>query len=376
MIRPIRLPEVEARTDRIVLGLMSGTSMDGLDLALVRVSAGPQPKLITLAHRTVPQPDGLVLTPKHCLSLDTKALARLNTALGRFYAEAGARFCGELGLRPDLAGLHGQTVFHEHGVTTLQIGDPHFLAARLGCPVVSDFRSADLALGGSGAPLVPFVDQILLADPAGTVVALNLGGIANITILPADGSPVRGFDTGPANSLIDAAVRGLTQGRARQDIDGAWAAKGQVDDALLGELLAHPFFALPPPRSTGPELFGAEMAEALMGRVRIAEADLLATLTELTARTVAESIIRHAPKALRVVASGGGLHNRHLMERLRRALGGIPLVSSAEAGIDPDAKEAIAFALLASLRVDRIPANLPAVTGAARPVLLGRICEV
>lgn len=376
MTAPIRLAEVEAQDDRLVLGLMSGTSMDGLDLALVRVAAGRQPRLATLAHRTVPQPDALALTPKACLALDTAGIARLNTALGRFYAEAAQAFCSELGLRPHLVGLHGQTVFHEHGVTTLQLGDPHFLADALACPVVSDFRSADVAVGGSGAPLVPFIDQLLLADPSGTVVALNLGGIANVTILPADGGPVRGFDTGPANSLIDASVRALTQGRTRHDAEGAWAARGQVDRRLLAELLAHPFFALPPPRSTGPEQFGAALAEELLRRPNLAEADLLATLTELTARTIADAIARHAPGTSQVVASGGGIHNRHLMARLQSALGGIPLVSSAEAGIDPDAKEAIAFALLASLRIDRIPANLPAVTGASRPVLLGRICEV
>jgi anhydro-N-acetylmuramic acid kinase len=376
VIEPIRLAEVEARDDRLVLGLMSGTSMDGLDLALVRIGAGPHPRLVTLAHRTVAQPDALALTPKACLALDTAGLARLNTALGRFYAEAARAFCGELGLRPDLVGLHGQTVFHEHGVTTLQLGDPHFLADALGCPVVSDFRSADVAVGGSGAPLVPFVDRLLLSDPAGTAVALNLGGIANITILPADGSPVRGFDTGPANSLIDATVRALTQGRTRHDAEGAWAARGRVDDKLLAELLAHPFFALRPPRSTGPEQFGAAMAEGLLRRPKLAEADLLTTLTELTARTVADAIAQHAPGAIKVVASGGGIHNRCLMKRLGQALGGIPLTTSADIGIDPDAKEAIVFALLASLRVDRIPANLPAVTGAARPVLLGRICEV
>ncbi|HEX2525069.1 MAG TPA: anhydro-N-acetylmuramic acid kinase [Geminicoccus sp.] len=375
MTVPIRLKEVEARDDRVVLGMMSGTSMDGLDLALIRVGRGTRPKLMTLAHRTVPHPEQLALSPKLCLGLDTAGLARLNTALGRFYAEAATRFCGELGLRPDLVGLHGQTVYHEHGVTTLQIGDPHFLAASLACPVVSDFRSGDVAVGGSGAPLVPFIDRLLLSDPAGTVVALNLGGIANITILPKDGS-VLGFDTGPANSLVDATVRALTQGRLRYDADGAWAAQGHVDTRLLDELLAHPFFALAPPRSTGPEQFGAELAEELLARGRGDEADLLATLTELTARSVADAIRRHARDVVRVVASGGGIHNRYLMQRLSFHLGEVPLLPSSQLGIDPDAKEAIAFALLASLRVDGIPANLPAVTGASRPVLLGRICEI
>ncbi|HWL68054.1 MAG TPA: anhydro-N-acetylmuramic acid kinase [Geminicoccus sp.] len=367
--------EVAAKPDRLVLGMMSGTSMDGLDLALVRVSAGPKPRLATLAHRTVPQPDSLALVPRQVLALDTAGLARLHTALGRFYAEAASAFCGGLGLSPDLVGLHGQTVYHEHGVTTLQLGDPHFLAEALHCPVVSDFRSADVALGGSGAPLVPFIDQLLLAEPGHTVVALNLGGIANVTILAGDGS-VTGFDTGPANSLLDATVRAATQGRLTHDADGAWAARGRIDQGLLAELLAHPFFAMPPPRSTGPEEFGAAMAERLLHRSGLAEADLLATLTELTAQTIAQAIARHAPGAVKIVASGGGVRNAHLMARLDQALGDASLVTSAAAGIDPDAKEAIAFALLASLRIDRIPANLPAVTGASRPVLLGRICEM
>jgi anhydro-N-acetylmuramic acid kinase len=308
--------------------------------------------------------------------MDVTELARLNTQLGRFYADAAQEFCGELGIRPDLVGLHGQTVFHEHGVTTLQIGDPHFLAAALACPVVSDFRSGDVAVGGSGAPLVPFVDQLLLADAAGTVVGLNLGGIANVTILPAGGGIVRGFDTGPANALLDAAVRALSQGRSSHDVDGAWAARGSVDGELLGELLGHPFFSQPPPRSTGPEQFGAELVDDLLSRGRPGDADLLATLAELTVRSVADAIAQHAPDAIRVVASGGGIHNRHLMQRLRATLERLPVVTSDAVGIDPDAKEAIAFALLASLRVDSVLSNLPAVTGAARRVLLGRICEI
>ena len=366
--------EADAPHRRTVLGMMSGTSMDGLDLAMVSVRPGLARDPQTLGHRTVPFPSDLRLSPKDCLRLDTAGLARLNTDLGRFYADAAGAYCDELGVRPDLVGLHGQTVYHEHGRTSLQIGDPHFLALRLACPVVSDFRSADIAAGGCGAPLVPFVDRLLLADPAGSVVALNLGGIANVTIL-REGSTL-GFDTGPANSLIDAAVRALTQGRQTHDVDGAWAASGKPEARLLRDLLSHPFFALPPPRSTGPEEFGAAMVENLLDRPKLAEADLLATLTELTARTVADGIARHAPGATRIVASGGGVHNLHLMQRLREAIGVIPLTTSAEFGIDPDAKEAIAFALLASLRIDRIPANLPAVTGASRPVLLGRICEV
>ena len=356
--------------------MMSGTSMDGLDLALVSLRPGPAPDLQTIGHRVVAFPHRLRLSPKEALRLDVALLARLNTALGRFYAEAASAFCDELDVRPELVGLHGQTVYHEHGRTSLQIGDPHFLALRLACPVVSDFRSADIAAGGCGAPLVPFVDQLLLADPGGTVVALNLGGIANITILPSDGGPVFGFDTGPANSLLDATVRALTQGQRHYDAGGAWAARGQVDPSLLTELLAEPFFAQPPPRSTGPERFGAAMAEDLIARPGIKEADLLATLTELTARAAADAILLHAPQALRVVTSGGGLANLEMIRRLTGALQGIPLVSSAEFGVDPDAKEAIAFAILASLRIDRIPATLPAVTGAMRPVLLGRICEV
>jgi anhydro-N-acetylmuramic acid kinase len=209
------------------------------------------------------------------------------------------------------------------------------------------------------------------------VAVLNLGGVANITWI-GEGDHIVAFDTGPANGLIDAAGSQLSQGARSYDRDGAMAARGRIDPRLLRRLLDHPFFALPPPRSTGKEVFGTAMVAELISdheRAQGDPADLVATLTELTAQSVARAIRQHAPEAARVVASGGGVRNPVLMARLGAALGGIELVTSDAFGIDPDAKEAIAFAVLASLRVDDLPGNLPEATGAARPVLLGRIAE-
>ncbi len=378
------LDSVRARPERVVAGLMTGTSLDGIDVALCRIAAGRPRLLALLAAETFPIPADLRARLLVAGIADAAELARLSRALGQAYAEAAAALAARRGLTIELVGSHGQTVYHEHGVTTLQIGEAAELACRLGCPVVADFRQNDIAAGGCGAPLVPIVDSWLLRRPGIGVLALNLGGISNITALPPAESPdeVIGFDCGPANMVLDGLVERFTSGSARYDEGGQLAAAGRVDAALLSELLADPLFAQAPPRSFGREQFGAPYVDRLLARARPASRqdwqDLLATATELSARAVADAVrafVGHEMALGEVVASGGGARNPELMRRLALAMAPVPVRTTDEHGLPADFKEAIAFALLASARIDRIPGNLPSVTGASRPVLLGKITE-
>jgi len=255
------------------------------------------------------------------------------------------------------------------------------IAARLGAPAVADFRTRDMAYGGQGAPLVPFVDWLLLSDAQETRVVLNIGGIANLTVLPAGGLPdtIRAFDTGPGNALIDLAVRWGTDGQEQYDRNGARAARGQIMPELLTQLLTHPFFEQSPPKSTGREMFGEAFLQEIVARHALSKTrlnDLLATLTELTARTVADAVRRWVlPEGSpqRLIVSGGGIHNRTLTTRLQ-ALLHIPIESTAAYGIDPDFKEAIAFAVLADCFLQGEPVAYPGTTGVLHPVQLGKLC--
>lgn len=383
---PVTLAEVAAKPVRLVAGLMTGTSMDGLDIALCRIAAGVPRRVELVASASEPFPDDLrrALLPQGALTVAEGA--RLSRRLGLWYAEATARLVEAHGLRPDLVGLHGQTVYHEHGVTTVQLGEPSFLALRLGCPVVSDFRTADIAAGGCGAPLVPVVDKWLLGRSDEGVVALNLGGIANLTAIPplrTGEEKVVGFDCGPANMVLDELARRMSGGVLSADLDGRLAAHGQVRAGWLAPLVAHPFFAETPPRSAGREQFGTGFVDELLALARPASEaewhDLFATTAELTVHGVVASIREHVPAGFairRLVASGGGARNPYLLRRLAEALAPIRVETTDAHGLPVDLKEAIAFACLASARIDRIPANLPEVTGAANPVLLGKITEV
>lgn len=380
---PRRLAEVIAKPERLVAGLMTGTSMDGLDIAICRIGRGDPPRLLELVRgegRAWPSSfrDRLLSAAE----LPVSELCRLDRQLGLAFADAlSSSACG---LALDLVGSHGQTVHHEHGVATLQLGEPGFIAAALGCPVVADFRRQDIVAGGCGAPLVAAVDGWLLARDDGPVLALNLGGIANLTVVPQRGAggPALGFDCGPASMVLDELARRFTDGRRQRDEDGALAARGSVDRHLLDELLRDPIFDAPPPRSLGREQFGAAYVDRLLQRRPPADEggwlDLFATLTELTARTVADGCRRWGSAAgvpIELVAAGGGTKNPQLMRRLAHAIAPLPLITSDARGLSSTYKEAIAFALLASARLDGVPGNVPAVTGAAMPVLLGKIVE-
>ncbi len=377
--------------------------MDGVDAALIRVS-GPdnQPRIQLLAFLTLPYPAAV---RKRLLEIaggeptSTGEISRLNFLLGKLFAEAAWRVCRRGGISPtrlSVIGSHGQTIFHEGRRTrrglpglglgqaianTLQIAEPAVIAERTGAPVVADFRTADIAAGGEGAPLVPLVDYLLLRHPRRGAVALNIGGIANITVIPARASPdeVFGFDTGPGNMLIDGLVRRFTRGRKTYDAGGQLAARGRVFESVLERILQLPFFRRPPPKSAGREQFGSKfLARYFMRRRGAALEDLLRTATELTVRTVAaalENFVFPRVSVDRLIASGGGAHNRLLMTRLSELLPSLSVERSDRYGLPVDAKEAIAFALLADRTLRRLPGNLPTVTGARRAVVLGKIAR-
>ncbi len=383
--RVIRWTEVRAKPVRTVAGLMTGTSMDGLDIALCRVTSAPGLGFDLLAFETVPLPAGLraALAAEHLH--DLAGLARTDAALGRFFADALAGLLERHPVALDLIGSHGQTVYHEHGLTSLQLGEPAHLAWRFRCPVVHDFRANDIAAGGAGAPLVPYVDYRLLGGRGAALLMVNIGGIANFTALPAvgdDPGAVLGMDCGPGNMLLDQLAQRFSRGRMGVDLDGRLAARGKVSPELLADLCAHPFFAAAPPKSAGREQFGAAFAETLLAKARPGSDqdwyDLLATATELTAFGIHDCYLRHVARRLpveSVVISGGGARNPELMARLAARFGNLPLATSDAYGLPVDAKEAIAFAILASERIDERPTNLPSVTGASAQVLLGKVTE-
>ncbi|MGI9419943.1 MAG: anhydro-N-acetylmuramic acid kinase [Geminicoccaceae bacterium] len=379
------LDEVRDRSERRVAGLMTGTSMDGLDVAICRIEPGDRLAFELLAFETVPMPDDLRrdLAPERLT--DIAAVARVNQRLGDYFADALVEAAGPT--RLDLIGSHGQTVYHEHGVTTLQLGDPGPLAARFGCPVVSDFRMNDVALGGSGAPLVPYVDQRLLGRQGEALLAINIGGIANFTALPGDPNAsdrVIGMDCGPGNMLMDALAVRSSDGRDKADMDGRLARRGRVDQELLSWLKDHPYFAETPRPSAGREQFGEDFLDRLLTRAgtdlrnEADVSDLMATLAAFTVWGVIDAYRRFAAPDLpvaEVIVSGGGSRNPAVMAGLDEAFGNIPVGASDAFGLPVDAKEAIAFAILASDRVDRRPTSLPSVTGARRQALLGKITE-
>ncbi|MGD0051038.1 MAG: anhydro-N-acetylmuramic acid kinase [Vulcanimicrobiaceae bacterium] len=358
-----------------IAGVLSGTSLDGIDVAVCTVEPrGDGVAVVCERFATVPFAEALrarILAAYPPARLDARALSALHAALGEAFGDAVASVAAGLAL--DAVASHGLTLAHageEHH--TLQIGDPFRIRERVGATVISDFRSADTAAGGSGAPLVPAVDLLLFGEHA-PCVALNLGGIANVTILPEGVA----FDCGPANLPLDTYVQYYTSGAQRFDRDGAIALEGDVEETLLAELLADPYFAQPPPKSTGRERYGAAFIEALAPRLQsLPFADALATLSALAVRTIAAAIQRHAPRARLVIASGGGVHNRALFDGLRAALPGWRIASAAEFGVDPNAKEAIAFAVLGHETLRGRPGNLPSATGARGPRVLGTIAFV
>ncbi|MCX5202842.1 anhydro-N-acetylmuramic acid kinase [Streptomyces sp. NBC_00237] len=363
-----------------VIGLMSGTSYDAIDAAATELTLADGVLTLTpLGMISTPYAPGLRSALAGALPPSRTTLAevcRLDTLIGQAFASLAVRANDELCAgQAELIASHGQTVYHwvseGEAYGTLQLGQSAWIAEATGLTVVSDFRPRDLAAGGQGAPLVSLLDVLWLQGRPGTPVALNLGGIANITAFT--GSSPLAFDTGPANALLDAAVQDLTGGRLAYDAEGAFAASGQVHDPLLRQLLAEPYYRLPTPKTTGKELFHLPyLRTALADFTALPAADVLATLTRLTARTVADAV--RPLGATEVIASGGGTRNPTLMTALRDELGpGAPLRTSDVLGLPSDAKEACAFALLGFLTLHGLPGNVPSCTGARGPRVLGTV---
>ncbi len=391
------------------MGMISGTSVDGIDVALVEIDGHARGAAIhTVGFETAPYPE-TVRSELLALYDDPRdAVARLcslNVVIGECFAAAALATCDRHGINPaalSVIGSHGQTVWHQpaHDPTlplsvpsTLQIGEPSVIAAVTGAPVVADFRVADMAVGGQGAPLAPYLDWAALGEASRNRCVQNIGGIGNVTWLPAGGDrdAVIAFDTGPGNILIDALVTLLSGGMQTFDRDGVHAARGAVDTAMLARLMDDPYLAQPPPKTTGRELYGMAQARAwiqerglppnaLIGEdpvARQAARDLVATVTAWTAESIADAYRRHLPAMpADVLVNGGGARNPTLMRMLAERLPGIAVEPTDVAGIDADAKEAIAFALMAHDTLAGLPTNIPGATGARRAVPLGKLVRI
>lgn len=411
---------------RLALGLMSGTSVDGIDVALVRIA----PSITdNAAHArlenfiTVPYPAALraeVLRIAEGTPVSTADISQLNFRLGQLFGEAALRACRKFRIAPrrlSVVGSHGQTVFHQgkpsrflgaNVASTLQIGEPAVIAAITGVTTVGDFRPADMAVGGQGAPLVPFVDYLLYRDARRGRAVLNIGGIANVTIIPKAASPheVIAFDTGPGNIVIDALVRHFTKSRRSYDAEAQMASRGQLLPELLDELLAENYFRQAPPKSAGREQYGASYVGRILAwgrRHRARPEDLVRTATVFTALSIADALHRWAlPPQRKVLASvvsvgaslkrggfsrlkrnpvsqllvsGGGARNPLILAQLSAALAPVEVTTTESLGLPGDAKEAFIFALLADETLHGRPSNLPSATGARRPAILGKICH-
>ena len=359
------------------IGLMSGTSADGIDAVLMEFA--PAPRLIASHYSTYPdsvkERTRRIMLGQHSGDPIDEA-GSLDSELGELFGAAVLALLEES--RTDAKsvraiGSHGQTIRHRprqnHPFTT-QIADPNIIAARTGITVVADFRRRDVALGGQGAPLLPAFHKEAFSSEAEDRLVLNLGGIANITLLPASGE-VRGFDTGPANVLMDLVCR--DELKKPFDAAGKLAASGTLDTALLASMLQEPYFTMPAPKSTGPELFNRAWLDKHLKGLKLATKDLLATLAELTARSVVEAALQHSSGVKHVYVCGGGANNAHLLTRLAARLPGARVESTAALGIDPAWVEAAGFAWLAYRTINNQPGNLPAVTGAGKYTVLGAI---
>jgi anhydro-N-acetylmuramic acid kinase len=378
-----RIYDLRARPSRRIIGLLSGTSADGTDAALCEIEgAGEAMRLVSTTFVTTPFPRELRERIFRLARADATELCDVDVLLGEAFAAAALEVCVAAGVNiedVDLIGSHGQTAVHHprsggHVGATLQIGEAAVIAERTGRPVVSDFRVRDVAAGGEGAPLVPLVDHLLFRKPGVRRALQNIGGIANVTLVCERVADLVAFDNAPGNMPLDAVARAASGGTEAFDAGGRRAARGHIDAALLAELHEHPYLSQPPPKSTGRETFGKDFIYPLLARFGDRPDDLLATLTRFVAEAIARSYRESLPAPPdEVYVSGGGALNPTLMGHLAALLAPLPVATSASLGVDPEAKEAIAFAVLANETVFGHPGNLPSVTGAAGPRVLGKI---
>jgi anhydro-N-acetylmuramic acid kinase len=378
-----RLLALRERPRRVVIGLLSGTSADGTDAALCELAGhGENTGLVVRAFVTTPFPRPLRERIYRLAQADASELTDLDVMLGEAFAD-GALAAAAAGGIPigevDLIGSHGQTAVHHPRSAgrvgaTLQIGEAAVIAERTGCPVISDFRVRDVAAGGEGAPLVPLVDHLLFRKPGRRRALQNIGGIANVTLVSERLDDLVAFDNGPGNMPLDTVARAASHGREAFDRDGARAARGDIDEGLLTELHRHPYLSQKLPKSTGRETFGRDFVYPLLTRYHNRHDDLLATLTRFSAEAIARSYREMLPAMPdEVFVSGGGALNPTLMRHLSELLAPVPVATSSKLGVDPEAKEAIAFAVLANQTLFGAPGNIPAVTGATGPRVLGKI---
>jgi anhydro-N-acetylmuramic acid kinase len=381
-----------------VLGMMSGTSADGIDVALVQISGAPPDLRFQLeGHHHVPFPAYLrdtILRLANGAATSTAEISELNFLLGEEFAQAAVKACRRWRVsmqKISLIGSHGQTVFHlgaaarfqgkVRAASTMQIGETSVIAERTGVTTVGDFRPADMAAGGQGAPLIPFVDYLLYRDTLRGRVALNIGGIANVTVIPANARPadVFAFDTGPGNMVVDALVERMTRGRAEYDLDSRIALSGRTIPELLQRLMREPYLRKKPPKSSGREHFGSAYANSLIAwgnQHHAGLADLVRTTTVFTSLGIADAFRRFIlPRANveELIVAGGGARNPLMMAQLAASLPGIDVVPASRFGVPVEAKEAFGFALLAYESYHGRPGNLPSATGARHPVVLGKI---
>jgi anhydro-N-acetylmuramic acid kinase len=386
-----RIREIASTDKLVVVGLMSGTSVDGVDVAIVDIA---KRKVKLRAFEMFAYPLAL---RKGILGLCRPESARLddichyNFVLGEVFADAVVKLCSRSGITLssiDLIGSHGQTIYHNPRGrrfgrkvigSTLQIGEPSVIAQRTGITTVADFRPRDMAAGGQGAPLVPFADYVLFSHNRLNRAVQNIGGIANVTFLPAGRKSDKtvAFDSGPGNMVIDGVMRLATGGKRNFDRNGKMAASGKVDKTLLSDILRHPFLRRRPPKSTGREQFGEAFVEGIYRpaiKKGLSDADIVATVTAFTARTIAQAYRRFLPTMPdEVILCGGGARNYTLVEMLRSELPDVKMLSTDDFGIDADAKEAVSFAILAWATIKEMPDNVPGATGADKPVVLGKI---
>ena len=374
-----------------VAGIMSGTTLDGIDVAVVDIDGrGYTKKIEVIGALATPYPKAVreaLLGVSNAMT-HTATVSRLNVLLGELYAEAFLATCKKRAIAPDsvaLIGCHGQTIYHEgepcdylgrRFSNTLQIGEGAVIAERTGIDTVTNFRERDIAAGGKGAPLVPYADYVLFRDARRGRVALNIGGIANLTAIPAKAKPtdIIAFDTGPGNMIMDALVSKLTFGAQSYDKSGAIAANGVIHEALLKGMLGDRYFTLTPPKTTGREQYGAEFVTGLIA-TGVSLVDLIATATEFTARSIALGIEQLRGTFHDLISAGGGCHNKVLMRRLQQLLPAMKVMTSKKVGIHPDSKEAVAFAVLAYQTRHGLDGNLPSATGARHAAILGKLAR-
>ncbi len=389
-----RIREIAAKKKMRVAGLMSGTSVDGIDVAVVDIT---KQKVHLLAFDVFPYPPAL---RREILRLCRPETARLdnichyNFVLGEVFADAIIKLCRKSSISLssiDLVGSHGQTIYHNpRGKrysrttvrSTLQIGEPSVIAQRTGITTIADFRPRDMAAGGEGAPLVPYADYILFGHGRSSRAVQNIGGIANVTFLPrgCKQDDIIAFDTGPGNMIIDSIIQLISTERQRFDPAGKMAAQGTVNKRLLNEMLRHPFLRRRPPKSTGREEFGSDFANRIYQKATqkgLSDIDIVATLTAFTANSIARAYHQLLPTMPdEVILCGGGAHNNTLVEMLRGELPNVKMLSTEDFGISVDAKEAVSFAILAWATINGLTNNVPGATGADRPVVLGKIIPV